>query len=568
MGECNGRCPPPSPTLPARTSSRTRAGRVIYVGQGQEPAQPGAVELLRPPACSERTVQMVSTADSVEWIEVRNEVEALFLEFNLIKKHRPRFNIRLKDDKSYPVPRGHPRRGVAAGDGDARVEAQGRPLLRPVRPRLRDPRDARPPAAHVPDPHVHQEQVRPPRTASAARASTRTSRSASAPCVGAVDHRRVHAARRRADRLPRRRARRRSSTGSTSGCTRRSDDAGVRAGGTAARPDRLGAQGDRAPADGRRQGGGLRPHRDRRGPARGVGAGLLRAQGPRRRPQGSRRRQGRGRRPPGARRSPPRAALRRRSTGDDIPREILVPDRARGSASSTRSSSRLQRGSKVRVRVPAAGREARSCWRPSRRTRTRRSARHKLKRASDHNARARALVALQEALDLPEAPLRIECFDISNLQGTEIVASMVVMEDGLPKRSDYRRFKMKSPDRARTTSRRWKRCSPAASAATSHERDEGARERQAVRVPAEPAADRRRQGPARRRGARARGARARGHLRSPASPSASRRSTCPGQSGPGAHPARLRGAVPAPAGARRGPPVRDHVPPPAAGQEA
>ena len=51
---------------------------------------------------AERTAQMVSTADSVEWIAVRNEVEALFLEFNLIKKHRPRFNIRLKDDKSYP----------------------------------------------------------------------------------------------------------------------------------------------------------------------------------------------------------------------------------------------------------------------------------------------------------------------------------------------------------------------------------------------------------------------------------------------------------------------------------
>ena len=70
-------------------------------------------------------------------------------------------------------------------------------------------------------------------------------------------------------------------------------------------------------------------------------------------------------------------------------------------------------------------------------------ARHKLKRASDHNARARALTALQDALGLPEAPLRIECFDISNLQGTEIVGSMVVMEDGLAKRSDYRRFKVR-----------------------------------------------------------------------------------------------------------------------------
>jgi excinuclease ABC subunit C len=70
-------------------------------------------------------------------------------------------------------------------------------------------------------------------------------------------------------------------------------------------------------------------------------------------------------------------------------------------------------------------------------------ARHKLKRAADHNARARALTALQDALGLPEAPLRIECFDISNLQGTEIVGSMVVMEDGLAKRSDYRRFKVR-----------------------------------------------------------------------------------------------------------------------------
>jgi excinuclease ABC subunit C len=70
-------------------------------------------------------------------------------------------------------------------------------------------------------------------------------------------------------------------------------------------------------------------------------------------------------------------------------------------------------------------------------------ARHKLRRASDHNARARALTALQDALQLPEAPLRVECFDISNLQSAEIVGSMVVMEDGLAKRSDYRRFRVR-----------------------------------------------------------------------------------------------------------------------------
>ena len=71
-------------------------------------------------------------------------------------------------------------------------------------------------------------------------------------------------------------------------------------------------------------------------------------------------------------------------------------------------------------------------------------ARHRLRRAADHNARSKALTELQEALHLREAPLRIECFDMSHLQGTDYVGSMVVLEDGLVKRSDYRRFKVKT----------------------------------------------------------------------------------------------------------------------------
>ena len=71
-------------------------------------------------------------------------------------------------------------------------------------------------------------------------------------------------------------------------------------------------------------------------------------------------------------------------------------------------------------------------------------ARHRLRRASDHNARSKALTELQSALSLREAPLRIECYDMSHLQGTDYVGSMVVFEDGLAKRSDYRRFKVKS----------------------------------------------------------------------------------------------------------------------------
>jgi RNase adaptor protein for sRNA GlmZ degradation len=68
--------------------------------------------------------------------------------------------------------------------------------------------------------------------------------------------------------------------------------------------------------------------------------------------------------------------------------------------------------------------------------------RTRLKRASDFESRSRALKELQDALDLDEAPLRIECFDISHLGGSEVVGSMVVFEDGLPKKSDYRRFKL------------------------------------------------------------------------------------------------------------------------------
>ncbi len=70
--------------------------------------------------------------------------------------------------------------------------------------------------------------------------------------------------------------------------------------------------------------------------------------------------------------------------------------------------------------------------------------RHRLRRHTDHNARARALNDLQHVLALPAAPLRIECYDISTIQGTNTVASMVVFEDGLPKKSDYRRFKIRT----------------------------------------------------------------------------------------------------------------------------
>jgi excinuclease ABC subunit C len=69
--------------------------------------------------------------------------------------------------------------------------------------------------------------------------------------------------------------------------------------------------------------------------------------------------------------------------------------------------------------------------------------RHRLRRAADHNSRARALSDLQAHLSLPEAPLRIECYDMSHLQGSDYVGSMVVLEDGMPRSSQYRRFKVR-----------------------------------------------------------------------------------------------------------------------------
>jgi excinuclease ABC subunit C len=88
------------PDSPGSYQFKDTSGRVLYVGKAK--SLRSRVMSYFSTGLSERTQQMVGTADSVEWIAVRNEVEALFLEFNLIKKHRPRFNIRLKDDKSYP----------------------------------------------------------------------------------------------------------------------------------------------------------------------------------------------------------------------------------------------------------------------------------------------------------------------------------------------------------------------------------------------------------------------------------------------------------------------------------
>jgi excinuclease ABC subunit C len=124
-----------------------------------------------------------------------------------------------------------------------------------------------------------------------------------------------------------------------------------------------------------------------------------------------------------------------------VPKEVLVPDMP-DDPDLYREWLTGQRGSNVSIRVPQRG-DKRALQATVTQNAKEEFVRHRLKRASDHNARARALNSLQEALDLPDPPLRIECYDMSHIQGSDYVGSMVVMEDGLTKKSEYRRFKIR-----------------------------------------------------------------------------------------------------------------------------
>src|SRR3954468_13357882 len=90
------------PETPGSYQFKDAHGRVIYVGKAKSLRSRLSNYFQNPASLPPRTSQMVQTAESVEWIQVRNDVEALMLEYSLIKQHQPRFNIRLKDDKSYP----------------------------------------------------------------------------------------------------------------------------------------------------------------------------------------------------------------------------------------------------------------------------------------------------------------------------------------------------------------------------------------------------------------------------------------------------------------------------------
>ena len=126
----------------------------------------------------------------------------------------------------------------------------------------------------------------------------------------------------------------------------------------------------------------------------------------------------------------------------EVPREVLVPELPADLETVTEWLS-VRRGSRVDFRVPQRG-DKRALMETVARNAAQSLMLHKARRAGDLTARGRALQEIQDALQLDEAPLRIECYDISNLQGTDVVASMVVFEDGLVRKAEYRRFAITS----------------------------------------------------------------------------------------------------------------------------
>ncbi len=127
-----------------------------------------------------------------------------------------------------------------------------------------------------------------------------------------------------------------------------------------------------------------------------------------------------------------------------IPREVLVPELPPDSEAVTQWLAQ-RRGGPVQLRVPQRG-DKKALLETVARNAKQALALHKLRRASDLTTRSKALNEIQDALEIEDAPLRIECYDVSNLMGTHVVASMVVFEDGLARKSEYRRFSIKGLD--------------------------------------------------------------------------------------------------------------------------
>jgi excinuclease ABC subunit C len=432
---------PPTGTIPDAPGSyqfKDAQGRVIYVGKASSLRQRLSNYFQDPRNMHPRTAQMVTTAESVEWTTVRNEVEALMLEYSLIKQHRPRFNVRLRDDKSYPflaitvdeqwpramVMRGRKRKGTRYFGPYAHAYAIRDTLdllLRSFPIRTCSPAKF----------NQHQRLGRPCLLFHIEKCS--------GPCVGEIDE------------MPYRQLVTELSEfleGDTDEIVRRLEgDMRAAAGGLeferAARlRDRLTAV---RKAIEKQQ---MVADRNDELDVIGIAEDELEAA-----VQIFYVRKGRvvGRKGfvlDKVEELTPGGLIDRileNLYGDEpplgVPRHVLVPVEPDDLATYEEWLCHV-RGSKVQVRVPQRG-DRKALLDTVTRNATEEFNRHRLRRASDHNSRSRALVELQDLLGLPEAPLRIECYDMAHLQGTDYVGSMVVLEDGLPNKREYRRFKVR-----------------------------------------------------------------------------------------------------------------------------
>ena len=432
---------PPAGTIPESAGSyqfKDKEGRVIYVGKASNLRQRLSNYFQDPRNMHVRTAQMVQTAATVEWIEVRNEVEALMLEYSLIKQHRPRFNVRLRDDKSYPflavtideqfpralVMRGRKRKGTRYFGPYAHAYAIRDTLdllLRSFPIRTCSPGKF----------NEHQRLGRPCLLFHIEKCS--------GPCVGEIEE------------MPYRQLVQELIEfldGDTDDIVKRLEAEMARAS-QALEYERAARVRDRLLAVRRAiEKQQMVADRNEDIDVIGIADDDFEASA-----QVFFVRKGRvvGRKgfivdkveelSPGGLVD----RILEELYGDDppagVPKQVLVPVEADDMTTYEEWLTHL-RGSRVQIRVPQRG-DKRELHETVTRNAKEEFVRHRLRRASDHNARSRALTELQDLLGLPEAPLRIECYDMAHLQGTDYVGSMVVVEDGLPNKREYRRFKVK-----------------------------------------------------------------------------------------------------------------------------
>ncbi|MDX3241065.1 excinuclease ABC subunit UvrC [Streptomyces sp. ME18-1-4] len=426
------------PDSPGVYRFRDEHRRVIYVGKAKSLRQRLANYFQDLAGLHPRTRTMVTTAASVEWTVVSTEVEALQLEYSWIKEYDPRFNVKYRDDKSYPylavtmneeyprvqVMRGHKKKGVRYFGPYAHAWA------------IRDTVDL-------------LLRVFPVRTCSAGvfKNAARTGRpcllgyigKCSAPCVGRIspdDH--WELADEFCDFM----------TGRTGTYLRRLEKQMIEAAEEMEyeRAARLRDDIEALKKAMEKNAVVLADATD--ADLIAVAEDELEAAVQIFHVRGGRVRGQRGwvtdkveDVTTGALVEHALQQLYGEETGDSVPKEVLVPALP-DPVEPVQEWLTGRRGSNVSLRIPQRG-DKKALMETVERNAQQALVLHKTKRASDLTTRSRALEEIAEALDLDSAPLRIECYDISHLQGDDVVASMVVFEDGLQRKSEYRRFQIK-----------------------------------------------------------------------------------------------------------------------------